>query len=384
MSTYISTLTLSQFRSYDQLRLSDLPAGLVVLHGANGAGKTNVLEAVSLLAPGRGLRSAKNEAIQRRGAQADQPWAVAAQVQHAYGSVRLGTGLDPQSAKRVVRIDGQTARGQSALADHMACVWVTPQMDRLFLDSTAQRRKFFDRLVYAFDPGHAGRVTRYENALAQRARILKESAEKNAPPSESWLGSLEAQMAESACAIAAARRSFISRLQRVCTESSRAHTDDLFPRAQLYLRGTLEELLAQASALEVEDVFKAQLKQSRARDALIGGAQSGPHKTDLLVSYAEKDMPAEQCSTGEQKALLMGIILAHATLIAAERGAPPLLLLDEVAAHLDETRRAALYERLRALGGQVWLTGTDASLFDAVKDTARFIDIAAVSELETL
>lgn len=375
MSTYISTLTLSQFRSYNHVRLADLPSGLIVLHGANGAGKTNVLEAVSLLAPGRGLRAAKNDEIQSRAHPA--PWAVAAQVTQPFGSVRLGTGMDPQSNKRTVRIDGQTARGQSALADYMACVWLTPQMDRLFLDSTGQRRKFFDRLVYAFDPGHAGRVTRYENALGQRARILREAAEKGARADESWLAGLESQMAESACAIAAARGSFIRRLQAVCSESSDPYAPSAnpFPRARLHLRGTLEELLETTSALEVEDLFKRQLQNSRPRDALVGGAQTGPHKTDLLVSYAAKTMPAEQCSTGEQKALLIGIILAHAKLIAAERGAPPIVLLDEVAAHLDESRRAALYGILQDLGGQVWLTGTDPSLFDSVKDTAYFVEV---------
>ncbi len=243
-------------------------------------------------------------------------------------------------------------------------------MDRLFLDSTAQRRKFFDRLIFAFDPGHAGRVTRYENALSQRSKILRGAAEKNLIPDDVWLTTLEAQMAESASAIAAARRSFIARLQSACDQAQSANYP--FPLARLQLRGTFEELLGSTSALEAEDMFKAQLQQSRPRDAILGGAQTGPHKTDLLVSYAAKSMPAEQCSTGEQKALLIGIILAHATLIAAERGTPPILLLDEVAAHLDEQRRAALYGLLQDLGGQVWLTGTDKNLFAAAGKTAQF------------
>ena len=382
MSGYLSTLTLSNFRSYDRVRLDNLGSGLIVLHGPNGAGKTNVLEAVSLLAPGRGMRGAKNEDIQKSGVQ--DGWGVSGVAQQEFGEVRLGTGLDMTSGKRAIRIDGQTVRGQNALADYMACVWLTPQMDRLFLDSTSQRRKFFDRLVYAFDPAHAGRVTRYENALGQRSRILRESAEKQVTPDDSWLSSLESQMAASACAIAAARQSFIKRLQAVCSESSdgskgeslRARTyANPFPSARLQLRGTLEELLGHTAALDVEDMFKAQLRQSRPRDAIVGGAQTGPHKTDLLVSYAAKNMPAEQCSTGEQKALLIGIILAHAKLIAAERGAPPILLLDEVAAHLDEDRRAALYDLLQQLGGQVWLTGTDENLFTAIADKAQFFTV---------
>ena len=384
MSGYLSTVMLSNFRSYDQVRLENLSSGLIVLYGPNGAGKTNVLEAVSMLVPGRGMRGAKNEEIQKCAAQ--QGWAVSGTAQQEFGEVRLGTGLDVASGKRAIRIDGQSARGQNALADYMACVWLTPQMDRLFLDSTSQRRKFFDRLVYAFDPAHAGRVTRYENALGQRSRILRESAEKQATPDDSWLSSLESQMAASACAIAAARQSFIKRLQDVCAESSGGSFGESsnvrtpgnpFPCARLQLRGTLEELLGHTAALDVEDMFKEQLRHSRPRDAIVGGAQTGPHKTDLLVSYAAKNMPAEQCSTGEQKALLIGIILAHAKLIAAERGAPPILLLDEVAAHLDEDRRAALYRLLQDLGGQVWLTGTDANLFDAIQGKAQFFSVSS-------
>ena len=321
-----------------------------------------------MLSPGRGLRGAKNSEMQCLNA--PKPWAVAAGLQTEYGPVQLGTGLEAGSEKRVVRINGETARGQSALAEHLACVWLTPQMDRLFLDSSSHRRRFLDRLVFAFDPGHSGRVTRYENAMRQRSKLLQDGG---ADPV--WLDGLEAQMAETGCAVAAARLDFVQRLQAACE----AAQSEYFPLARLQATGTIEELIQKSSALEVEDMFKFQLQQSRAQDAVRGGASTGPHKSDLAVWYAAKNMPADQCSTGEQKALLIGITLAHAKLIAAERGAPPILLLDEVAAHLDENRRAVLYDLLKALGGQVWLTGTDKSLFDAVEGRAQFFEVRDAS-----
>lgn len=365
---FIRSLQLTHFRCYDSARLADLSAGLVVLTGPNGAGKTNVLEAVSLLSPGRGLRGAKVAEIQQR--DASSAWALAAEAETPYGLVRIGTGLDGGSAadKRIVRINGETAKTQTALAEYLACVWLTPQMDRLFLEGASARRKFLDRLVFAFDPGHAGRVTRYENAMGQRSKILRDSER----PDSVWLDALEAQMAETGVAIAAARLDFMVLLQQACDQAA---DDALFPRAVLGLRGTIEELLRQVPALEVEDMFRYQLRDSRLIDARTGGAATGPHKGDLYVVYAAKNMPADQCSTGEQKALLIGITLAHSRLIAAERGAPPLLLLDEVAAHLDEGRRAALYEILQGLGGQVWMTGTDAHLFAAVGGGARLFHV---------
>ncbi len=363
--SYISSLKLHNFRCYSAAALSDLAAGFVVLHGPNGAGKTNVLEALSLLSPGRGLRGARVMEMQCQ-QQAAQPWAVAAALETSYGTVQLGTGLDPQTEKRTIRINGATARGQNALAEHLACVWLTPQMDRIFIDAAGDRRRFLDRLVFAFDPGHSGRVTRYENALRQRSKLLQDG--KGEP---AWLESLEAQMAETGVAIAAARLEFVQRLQK----ASEAHRNDHFPLAQLTAKGTVEELLQNSPALEVEEMFRYQLSESRGVDMLTGGAATGPHKSDLAVKMAAKNMKADQCSTGEQKALLIGIILAHARLIAAERGSPPILLLDEVAAHLDENRRAALYEILESLGGQVWLTGTDRSLFSAIENTAQMFEV---------
>lgn len=361
--SYLRSLSLSNFRCYGAARLDELSSGLLVLHGANGAGKTNVLEAVSLLSPGRGLRGAKVIEIQNQNA--GEAWAVAGELSTDYGPIKLGTGLDAATEKRLIRVNGQNARGQNALSEHISCVWLTPQMDRLFLDSSSHRRRFLDRLVFAFDPGHSGRVSRYENAMRQRSRVLQDGGDL------SWVQGLEAQIAETGCAIAAARLDFAERLQVACDQSSNEH----FPLAKLSVRGSVEEILQRGSALEAEEVFAHQLMQSRARDAITGGAATGPHKSDLHVLYAKKNMAADQCSTGEQKALLIGIILAHAALIKAERGAPPILLLDEVAAHLDEGRRAVLYDLLAGLGGQVWLTGTDANLFTAVEGKAQFFEV---------
>lgn len=362
--SYVQNLQLHNFRCYDGAKMDGVASGLIVLTGPNGAGKTNILEAVSLLTPGRGLRSAGNDEIQKKDGRA--PWAISSVVETGGAEVRVGTGPEEGGGKRAVRINGANAKNQMALSDYLSCIWLTPQMDRLFMDSSGGRRRFFDKLIFAFDPGHAGRVTRYENAMAQRSKLLREGK-----GDDHWLKALEAQMAETGIAIAAARLDFAARLQTAC---DRAHEreETFFPKALLRLSGTIEELLFKSPAVEVEEMFSYQLKQSRPRDADTGGAATGPHKGDLLVRYAAKDMPADQCSTGEQKALLIGIILAHARLMRAERGAPPILLLDEVAAHLDESRRAALFDLLSGLGGQVWMTGTDETLFSAARKRAQF------------
>lgn len=329
-----------------------------------------------MLSPGRGLRGAKIAEMQRRmeaheqnPASVYQPWSVAAVVQSDFGEVRIGTGRDAQKEKRLVRINGETARGQNALAEYLACVWLTPQMDRLFIDGAGSRRRFLDRLVFAFDAGHAGRLTRYENAMRQRSKLLQDR-EGQADPS--WLAALESTMAETGVSIAAARLHFIERLQQACDTAD----DGLFPKAAIALSGTIDELLRHSPAVEVEGLFQYQLAQTRAQDAVTGGAATGIHKSDMIVQYRDKSMPADQCSTGEQKALLIGIVLAHARLIAAERGTPPLLLLDEVVAHLDESRRAGLYELLLALKGQVWITGTDKAVFKPLYQQAACFEVA--------
>lgn len=362
--SFIRSLQLHYFRCYDAARIDDVPPGLIVLHGPNGAGKTNVLEAISLLTPGRGLRNAGMEEMQRK--ESPQPFAVSAHVDTGGIDVSIGTGLDPANNKRAVRINGVSAKSQMALADYLAALWLTPQMDRLFIDGASGRRRFFDKLVFTFDPAHAGRVTRYENAMSQRSKLLREGQ-----GDDHWLKALEVQMAETGIAIAAARVDFLHRLQ-AGIDSGDAHEDLFFPRAKLSLAGTVEELLVSTPALEVENMLLYQLSQSRARDAEAGGAATGPHKADLQVRFAAKDMPAEHCSTGEQKALLIGLVLAHARLIKSEKGSVPVLLLDEIAAHLDDKRRAALFERLIHLGGQVWMTGTDEQIFSAVIQKASF------------
>lgn len=367
--SYLTQLTLQNFRCYGAARLENLGAGLVVLCGPNGAGKTNILEGVSLLTPGRGLRSARTIEMQKQ--DAPQAWGVSAKILTGGGEVTLGTGIDPQSERRLVRINGVTAKSQMALSDYLGCLWLTPQMDRLFLEGAAARRRFLDRLIFTFDAGHSGRVTRYENALRQRSKLLQDNSGER-----SWLHSLESQMAETGVAIAAARIDFVHRLQQSCNKADKAE-QNYFPRAILKASGTIEELLQNSPAVEVEQLFIYQLEQSRPRDALVGGAATGPHKSDMGVTYATKNMMAEQCSTGEQKALLIGIILAHGRLMTLERGAPPVLLLDEIAAHLDEARRQALFERLITLGGQVFMTGTDPVLFDSIAQKAQFFDVEA-------
>lgn len=359
--SYLRTLLLQNFRSYHEANLQGLASGFIMLTGPNGAGKTNILEAVSLLSPGKGLRGADIDEIQKR--DAASPWIVSSKAETIYGEIALGTGRDPDKKRRLIRIKGEKAKSQADLADYISCLWLTPAMDRIFLEGSSGRRKFLDRMVFAFDPSHAGRITRYENALSQRSKLLKE--ERYDP---SWIAGLEEQMAETGIAIAAARVDFVRNLQLAC---NRGEESD-FPIADLALKGFVEERLASSPALQIETDFKARLKHGREQDAVMGGAQTGPHRTDLLVKYRAKDMAAEFCSTGEQKALLIGIVIAHAALMKNERGSPPVLLLDEIAAHLDENRRAKLFEKLRKLGGQVWVTGTDDALFDHIGQAQKY------------
>lgn len=361
----LSDIRLRNFRSYTEACLNGLASSFVVLTGDNGAGKTNILEAVSLLSPGKGMRSADLGDFQNK-INAAPFWAVSATINTQYGEIRAGTGRDPLKEKRVVHIQGEVAKSQSQLAEYFTCLWLTPQMDRLFIDAASGRRKFLDRMVFNFDTGHAGRVTRYENAMAQRSRLLKDGNADGV-----WLDALEIQMAEAGVAVAAARALFVERLQSVCLTRENAE----FPIAQLALMGLLETETHQKPALQIEDEFRTRLKSSRDEDAVYGGAAQGPHKTDFVVTYKSKNMLASQCSTGEQKALLIGLVLAHADLIRMERGAPPILLLDEVAAHLDPHRRAVLYELLSHIGGQVWMTGTDSYLFDKIGGNPSFFDV---------
>jgi DNA replication and repair protein RecF len=367
----LARTTLTDFRCYvhERIETDERP---VVLTGPNGAGKTNLLEAISFLAPGRGLRGAQLGAVARRAGPDDDSsrnWAVAARVRTPRGEVDLGTGRGADAAardRRLARIDGRPARGHAEFAEHISVVWLTPAMDRLFIEGAAPRRRFLDRLVYGFDPAHARRVTAYEHALRERARLLRESRR----PDQTWLAALEDAMASAGVAIAAARREVAARLDRYARPGN-----GVFPGAAVAVRGGVESWLEGEPALAVEDRFREGLAGSRAADAEAGGAAIGPHRTDLAVIHAAKGLPAADCSTGEQKTLLIGLVLANAAMLTAERGAVPILLLDEVAAHLDPVRRAALFEQLSGLGAQAWMAGTDPDVFRPFGGTAQFFTV---------
>lgn len=386
----VARLMVTDFRSYARA-VVDLgetvdPALPIVLTGANGAGKTNLLEAVSYLSSGRGLRRARLGDVTRHAAAGG--WAVAARLATPDGMVDIGTGLaaapgaasavdgeddeddsTASAARRVVRLNGVPATGPAALAELCAVTWATPAMDRLFIEGASGRRRFLDRLALALGPDHARQLAGYERAMRERTRLL---TNRGAAADASWLAALEARMAEHGLAIAAARRETVARLAAQVAETE----DGPFPRADLAIAGRLEEALDGSPALAVEEDFRALLADLRRRDGDAGRATEGPHRSDLKVVHAPKAMPAELCSTGEQKALLIGLVLAHARARADLTGVAPILLLDEIAAHLDASRRAALFEQLRGLGSQAWLTGTDRALFASLDGQACFFTVA--------
>ena len=382
----VSRIQLSEFRCYESLKLS-LSAAPVVLTGPNGAGKTNLLEAVSLLAPGGGLRRAKLGEIARNVLSnvpptetgAPRAWAVSANIETPDGAFQLGSGLDPAALeqgreRRAVRIDGQAQRGQAALGRVCAAVWLTPQMDRLFLDGPSARRRFLDRLVFGLDPDHSSRVAAYEHSLRSRTKLLKEGK-----GDDKWLASIEDSMVRHGIAVAVARAELLARLSRAGTMAIGP-----FPAARLALSGDLEDWLETLPAVEVEDKMRAALRDGRGRDATYGGAVVGPQRSDLLVWHDAKGQSADQCSTGEQKALLLSIIMANTRLQTKARGAGPLLLLDEVVAHLDAERRNHLFDEIVALGVQAWMTGTDRALFEGLDGRAQFFRVEdATLSLET-
>jgi DNA replication and repair protein RecF len=359
----VRRLTLIDFRSYASLRLEIDPRP-VVLTGPNGAGKTNLLEAISLLAPGRGLRRARLADLDRIGA---GPWSVVARLGSARGDVEIRTAhlRESERARRSVQIDGGEADSQAALAETVSVVWLTPAMDRLFQDGAGERRRFLDRLVLSGDPAHATRLARYAHVLRQRAKLLR--AGRFDP---SWLGGLERQAAAAGVAIAAARRQSVRGLS-----AARIDPPEGFPTLDLALAGQIEDWLAELPALEVEERFAEALAQSRRQDADTGSAAIGPHRSDLLVHDGASGRLAGDCSTGQQKALLVSLVLADAQLRAAAGERQPILLLDEVAAHLDAERRAALFEALHDLGAQAWLTGTDAATFAPLGARAQLFTV---------
>jgi DNA replication and repair protein RecF len=366
-------LALSNFRSYaaGELATSGRP---VVLAGPNGAGKTNLLDAISLLSPGRGLRGAKHSDHIRKAPQtmpSDTLWAINATIARDGETYEIGTGLVPSpsgSERRVVHLNGAPAQSSADLGDVVQMTWLTPAMDRLFTESASGRRRFLDRLVLGFDAAHAQRSLRYEHAMQERARLLKFG-----PRDPGWLDGLEAEMAEAGAAIVLARAETVERLNRVLAGRGEAGA---FPAAQLALLGEADQLCAELGE-GARSGLQERLRALRMRDAEMRRTTLGPHVSDLAVRHADKRMDAKDCSTGEQKALLISIVLADAWELAGQRGGrAPLLLLDEIAAHLDARRRAALFGEIFALGAQAWMTGTDLSLFENLASSADIFTIA--------
>jgi DNA replication and repair protein RecF len=366
-SAFIRRLTLNNFRNYHAAQVQLDRVGPVVLTGANGAGKTNLIEAISLLAPGRGLRRATMEELAF--SEGDGAWAISAEIEGMLGLATLGTGIDPPAGEesiptRKCRIDRESVGSATAFADHLRMVWLTPAMDPLFNGPASERRRFLDRLVLAVDAQHSSRVAALERSLRSRNRLLEDS-----PGDSHWLDAVEHETAEVAVAVAAGRAETAKRLS-AALEASR-DTAREFPQAQITLQGWMEQLLPDHSAVEIEDRYRSLLKDNRARDSAAGRTLDGPHLSDLVVSHASKNIPAADASTGEQKALLIRLVLAHASLIKQMTGFAPLLLLDEVIAHLDPSRRAALYDALSLLGVQVWMTGADPAAFGDIVGRAQ-------------
>lgn len=357
---YISRLRLTHFRNYTTAAL-DLDASHVVLTGANGSGKTNLLEAVSLFAPGRGLRRAPFDSLRQIGA--DMGWAVAATVQSEHGPTDLGTGLEEGAATRRVRVNGANAESVEALSDYVRLLWLTPDMDGLFRGPAGDRRRFLDRLVATLIPGHGAEVANFERAMRQRNRLLEEGGDA------AWLSAIEAQMAAHAAAMHFARIDCLGHLQALAAASV---DETAFPAAELALTPLMEPDAQVHASSQLEAAFGDVWRQSRAVDRAAGRTTIGPHRVDFSVTHAQKAMPAALCSTGEQKALLIGLVLAHARLVGQMTGITPILLADEVAAHLDPDRRAALFAALDDLGTQCWMTGTDPALFASARAARRF------------
>lgn len=365
---HVSRLVLTEFRNYSSLSL-DLEPGAVVFTGENGAGKTNLLEALSFLTPGRGLRRANYGEVAREGS--DGGFAVHAKVIGPMGECTIGTGTagaagDGEAGRRI-RINGAPAKSAEALLEWLRVTWITPSMDGLFTGPAGDRRRFLDRLVLAIDPSHGQRALDYEKAMRGRNRLLAENSRDSV-----WFDAIETQMVETGTAIAAARAELVGLLTSMI---ARLPEGSPFPKAAVALSGSLEEAVGHRAAVDIEEGFRNRLAEGRDHDRAAGRTLDGPHRSDLLIRHLPKDMPAEQCSTGEQKALLVGLILSHARLCGEISGLVPILLLDEIAAHLDAGRRAALFSILEELGCQVFMTGTEAALFTALQGRAQFLAV---------
>lgn len=361
----VRRLALTQFRSYPSAH-AGFGAGPIVLTGPNGSGKTNLLEAISLLSPGRGLRRARLEEVANSAG--DGAWAVSAQVEGALGEAQLGTGMDAPSgapSPRRCRIDRHPAASPNAFLDHLKVVWLTPEMDGLFLGPPSERRRFLDRLVLAVDGSHGTRVNALERALRGRNRLLEDNGDARV------LDAVEHEVAEVAIAVAAARLETVARLSAQIAQARDEASP--FPFAEVALDGTIERLLGTRPALEVEDTYRALLRESRSRDRAAGRTLEGPHLCDLIVTHGPKNLPAARCSTGEQKSLLVGLSLSHVSLVAAMQGLAPVVLLDDVVAYLDGERRRGLFQALAKLGAQVFMTGADPSAFAALEGAEHFV-----------
>lgn len=378
----VKRLTLTDFRNYDFLRLN-LELAPIIITGENGSGKTNILEAVSFLTPGRGLRGAKLADIKRI-VPNDNPenfefghspvnWAVSASVQKNDEDFEIGTASESQQKdetsrtfeRRIVKIDNQKISSQAELGKYISAIWLTPQMDRLFRGGAQPRRSFLDRMVYAFDIEHAKRTSQFEHLYKEWSELIK-SGRFN----DSWLTILEKNMAETGVAIAAARKDIVERLNTFISDEP----DDVFPNVSIELDGTIEKMLDSKPALAVEDYYAAILANQR-QSVLYSDNSEGINRTDFKVYYKKKNMAAELCSTGEQKSLLIGLILAQTKCQILDKGFAPVLLLDEVVAHLDTAKKEALIEKIKALKIQAFITATDASLFDSMKDCAQFLSV---------
>src|SRR3984957_11793058 len=367
-SARICRLTLTNFRSYHAASLA-LEGGPVVLVGPNGAGKTNLLEAISCLSRGCGRCGGSIGEVSF--SEGDGAWAVSAEVEGALGLVTLGTGIEPPAAEdaapaRKYRVDREPVASATAFADHLRVIWLVPAMDQLFSGPAGERRRFIDRLVLAVDAEHGSRVNALERSLRSRNRLLE-----SPHPDPHWLDASEHETAELAVAVAAARAETVRRLAAALA----ANRAGAFPAAEIALEGWMETLVLSHPAVEVEDRYRAVLKENRARDAAAGRTLDGPHLSDLAVIYEPKGIAARDASTGEQKALLIGLVLAHAGLVADMTGMAPVMLLDEVVAHLDPSRRTALYDALDRLGAQIWMTGADPAAFAELGGRAQVLEV---------
>jgi DNA replication and repair protein RecF len=367
--SYLSALKLTAFRNYASLS-ADFEARHVVLTGPNGAGKTNLMEAVSFLSPGRGLRRAQLADVAKAGTQ--DGFAIHATLMRDGESYAIGTGTAlGEAGQRRLRINGTNAKSADELLDLCRIIWLTPSMDGLFTGPASDRRRFLDRMVLAIDPAHGRRAADYEKAMRQRNRLLED------PPNsqtDAWLTATESQVAALGSAIIAARQELAGLLAAIIAE--RHEDGDPFPTASLAIEGELEESAREgAAAGEIEERLIADYRDGRYRDRAAGRTLTGPHRAEFAIRHGQKDMPAAQCSTGEQKALLVGLVLAHAALTRTVSGMAPIMLLDEIAAHLDPARRAALFDRIDAVGGQAFMTGTDRALFEALEKRAQYFRV---------